>query len=462
MRPIFPPPHFAEIPSECALFPRPRVGLSTDLYSPPFEDLLEVLSDGPAPEYLELFRGRTSDLSEARRRIPAEIPLAYHGDCLWYTQAEFPSDPAYREEIQRARGHMEALESPWMIHECAQKTMEGYAFGLYAPPLLTLEGALAARRGALHLLENLGGRLLLVETPPFPPHPPGPLDLGEFFHLLTRETPLGVGLDLGHCLTYLSVAGCSATPSSLVEWLRNSFPLDRVVEIHVGGLAARTLPAPKPPLQAPFQALIDDHTEAVPDLLFECLESVLRDLALPSLAGVALEVDNKALCTIAREFSRFHEIVVRTARPGGRPLPPSPPAPPIPLTPEAESRLRGGYRALGRSMAGSPDSPYARCLYAEEIWSFGGAMPAILPETLSLLEQRGVDPRSSFVSYFNLHPRSLLRPMDFLEIKLLRISEWIETLARERGPSFDPVRAAAEKEVRLLMDAQTQYNGDPL
>ena len=89
-------------------------------------------------------------------------------------------------------------------------------------------------------------------------------------------------------------------------------------------------------------------------------------------------------------------------------------------------------------------------------------MPAILPETLSLLEQRGVDPRSSFVSYFNLHPRSLLRPMDFLEIKLLRISEWIETLARERGPSFDPVRAAAEKEVRLLMDAQTQYNGDPL
>ena len=430
------------------------MGLSTDLYSPPLEDLLDVLSSGPAPEYLELFRGRTSDLAEARRRIPAGIPLTYHGDCLWYTQAEFPFDPAYREEMQRARAHLEALDSPWMIHECAQKTMEGYAFGLYAPPLLTREGALAARRGALHLQENLGGRLLLVETPPFPPHPTGPMDLGEFFHLLTCDTPLGVGLDLGHCLTYLMVAGRPATPSSLVEWLRSSFPLGRVVEIHVGGLTTRNF--------STLQALVDDHAETVPDLLFDCLESVLRELPLPSLAGIALEVDNKALGTIAREFARFHEIVLREARPGGRPLPPPSLAPPVALTPEVEARLRSGYRALGLSLSGSSDSPYARSLYGDEIWFFGGAMSAIIPETLALLEQRGIDARSSFVSYFNTHPRSLLKPMDFLEIKLLRVSEWIETLCSKSGPSFAPVRAAAEKEVRLLLDAQTQYNGDPL
>ena len=89
-------------------------------------------------------------------------------------------------------------------------------------------------------------------------------------------------------------------------------------------------------------------------------------------------------------------------------------------------------------------------------------MSAIIPETLALLEQRGVDARSSFVSYFNTRPRSLLKPMDFLEIKLLRVSEWIETLSEELGSSFASVRAAAEKEVRLLLDAQTQYNGDPL
>ncbi len=436
----------------CSL--RPRVGLSTDLYSPPLENLLEVLADGPSPEYIELFRGRTEDLKEARQIIPPNIPLTYHGDCLWYTQADFPADPASREEMLRARRHLDALESPWMIHECAQKSMEGYAFGLYAPPLLTRDGALAARRGALHLLDNLEGRLLLVETPPFPPHPPGPMDLGDFFHLLTRETPLGIGLDIGHVLTYLFITRRPATPASLVEWLKSSFPLERVVEIHVGGLAKRTLPT--------LETLIDDHAESVPDFLFDCLESVLRDLSLPSLAGVALEVDNKAPATIAREFGRFHGIVLRTAREGRRPLPASSPSPPDALSPAVENRLREGYRQLARSMSGSSDSPYAEFLYGEEIWTFGGAMKDLLPETLALLDMRGIDARSSFVSFFNRHPRSLLRPMDFLDIKLLRVLEWIDALSLEQGSSFDPVREAAQKEVLLLQDAQTQYNGDPL
>lgn len=89
-------------------------------------------------------------------------------------------------------------------------------------------------------------------------------------------------------------------------------------------------------------------------------------------------------------------------------------------------------------------------------------MKDLLPETLALLDMRGIDARSSFVSFFNRHPRSLLRPMDFLDIKLLRVLEWIDALSLEQGSSFDPVREAAQKEVLLLQDAQTQYNGDPL
>ena len=434
--------------------PRPRAGLSTDLYCPPLPDLLERLSHGPPVEYLELFRGRTCDLEEARRSIPEEIPLAYHGDCLWYTQADFASNPAYREEERRARGHMEALGSPWMIHECAQKAMEGFAFGLYAPPLLTEEGVTAARFGALHLQGQMGGRLLLLETPPFPPHPPGPMDLGDFFHRLTLNTPLGIGLDLGHCLTYLGVSGYPVTPESLVKWLKEGFPLERVVEIHVGGLARRRVPG--------GSFLIDDHSEPVPDLLFDCLEATLGELSLPALAGVALEVDNKGLPQISREFQRFAMIVDRKARPGGAPLPPASQDSPTPLDPEVETRLRSKYRKLARELSESPDSPYRRHVYPEEIWLFGGAMPDLFPETLALLEGKGIDARTSFVTFFNSHPRSLSAPMDFLEIKLLRALEWIDILSRGRETDLDIAREVARKEAHPILSDQSLFNGDPL
>jgi len=433
---------------------RPRAGLSTDLYCPPLPDLLEVLAEGPPVEYIELFRGRTSDLEEARRMIPEDIPVAYHGDCLWYTQADFTANPGFCEEIRRARGHLEVLGAPWMIHECAQKTMEGYSFGLYAPPLLSEEGAAVARQGALHLQNHMGGRLLLVETPPFPPHPPGPMDLGEFFRRLTRNTSLGIGLDLGHCITYLSASGHPITPELLVQWLQNTFPLERVVEIHVGGLASRILSG--------GPALIDDHMEPVPDLLFDSLEAVLETLPLPALSGVALEVDNKALPLIAREFKRFALIVDQRARPGGSPLPPAFPEPENPLSPHAEARLRRGYVRLARDLAGSSDSSYSRQLYPDEIWSFGGAMPDLLPETLSLLMARGIDARTSFASFFNSRPRSLLQSMDFLEIKLLRVLEWIDLLSVGRESDFAPVRETANREASILLSAQSLFNGDPL
>ena len=453
--------HFSRFPfplippvDQAGRSPRPRAGLSTDLYSPPLTDLLEWLSHGPPVEYLELFRGRTCDLEEARRSIPEGIPLVYHGDCLWYTQADFTSNPAYREEERRARAHMEALGSPWMIHECAQKAMEGFAFGLYAPPHLSEEGVTAARLGALHLQGQMEGRLLLVETPPFPPHPPGPMDLGDFFQRLTCNTPLGIGLDLGHCLTYLGVCGNPVTPASLLKWLKEGFPLERVVEIHVGGLAWKRVPG--------GFFLIDDHSETVPDILFDCLEAVLEELPLPALAGVALEVDNKELPQISLEFQRFARIVDRKGRPGGAPLPPTSPDSPSPLDPEFENRLRGKYRELARELSESQNSPYRAYFYPEEIWLFGGAMPDLFPKTLALLEKEGVDARTSFVTFFNSHPRSLSSSMDFLEIKILRALEWIDILSRGRETDLDMIREVARKEAHLILSAHSLFNGDPL
>lgn len=447
---------------------RPLVGLSTDLYFPPLEDLLSLLS-GSLPEYIELFRGRTIDLSRARSFVPSRLPLMYHGDCLWYTQPDFPFSPAYREEIRRANLHMDALGSPWMIHECAQKTIEGYAFGLYAPPLLSREGAIVARNGALSLQEALEGRLLLVETPPFPPHPVGEMDLGEFFHIMTRETGLGIGLDIGHCLTYLEASGGKAEPGSLIDWL-GGFPLERVVEIHVGGLFRR--------LAARGSFLFDDHSREIPDLLFESLEGVLRSHSMPGLRGVALEVDNKEPNLIAGEFARFREVVERIFESDLSPRAPRVSARENPEVPspfvwtreegpredDLLGRVREGYRSLARDLAENPRSSYTRTLYPEEIWQFGGAMPDLFPETLALLEQEGIPVRESFIDFFNRSPQSETTSYDYLKIKIRRTLDWVEFLTGSSPGVLkgEFVLSVARREALLLDAAQEQFNGDPV
>jgi hypothetical protein len=359
---------------------------------------------------------------------------------------------------------MDAIDSPWMIHECAQKTMEGYAFGLYAPPLLTWEGALVARQGALALESSLNGRILLVETPPFPPHPTGPLDLATFFRIVTHDSRLGIGLDIGHCLTYLAVSGKRPDPQSLVAWLKE-FPLERVVEIHVGGLITTLVEGE--------ECLIDDHAREVPDLLFDSLEAVGRSLSFPNLKGVALEVDNKTLPVIAREFPRFRTIALSSFPERQTTASCSPVFPPVQLPgnsrrgPEGSDvclSARKGYETLAHGLMEKGLSPYATSLYPLEVWNFGGSMPDMFPETLSLLEKKGIAVKENFVDFFNRHPRSETTPFDYLKIKVRRTLEWVDTLTEHLPDpdTFLTLRAIAEKEAGLLIRAQEQFNGDPL
>lgn len=429
---------------------RPLAGLSTDLYFPPLSQLWESLAARP-PDYMEIFRGRTLDLQEARKCLPDTLPLTYHGDCLWYTQPNYTTDPAFRDEEQRAIRHMDALESPWMIHECAQKSMEGFDFGLYAPPLLSLEGAVVAREGAMALAQALGDRLLLLETPPFPPHPPGDMDLRSFFRTLTEDSPLAIGLDLGHCLTYLAASDHPVNIETALEWLEG-FPLDRVVEIHVGGMHFLPLEGGAWP--------IDDHASPLPDLLFELLEQLLSRLPLPALQGVALEVDNKEARLASEEFFRFRTIVNSHSRRGGAPLP-SAKRKDCRFPNSVRDIAHSQYARLARALSGDSDSPYSRFLYPKEIWEFGGHMEELFPETLSSLSQAGIDVRKSFVDFFNRDSHGSSPGQDFLEVKIRRTGEWIEHLANSGHKLPSSVRDIHHREARLLLHAQHLYNGDP-
>ena len=443
-------------------------GLSTDLYFPPMDDLLNTLEKhNLRPDFVEVFRGRTQDLRHAREHIiPPAMSMTYHGDALWYSDPSFQDNPAYRRETCRANRHLDATASPWMIHECARKVVSGRTFGYYVPPVLEPSVAQVIRLNALLLASRLEGRALLIEIPPFPFFSLGQLPCGEFFRLILEGTPLGMGLDIGHALTAFFLEQTLFSPTRFSNWIRDTFPLEHIVEIHVGGLFS--LKGTSPP------AFWDDHRVPVPALLWECFEAVLATCHFPSLKAVALEVDNKDISSIVPEFEIFRDMVRRLwtpDRPFKTPLPEN-------ACPEKKCLDACGVEALdlllletlmeGKSPApektrGNP-SLYRERIYADEIWEFGGHLPDIFPRTIGLVARFIADPRQGFVSFFHQVAWTDRDPYDYLRAKSVVVRMWVEHLVQAKhihGEAAEHVLETVREEAEQILFDQNAVNGDP-
>jgi len=455
-----------------------KIGISTDLYFPPINDLYlsftdnaEATSNSPLPDYIEIFRGRTVDLKKAREEtISMEIPLSYHGDALWYTQPTFRAQPATRQEVIRANAHMDALNSKWMIHECAHKSFGGRTFGTYLPPLFSKESGNLIRENALWLMEEIQGRQLIVEIPPFPFFLAGSMHPGDFFNNILRGTSLGLGLDIGHLLTLMETIGIKAEPEAIHSWINDHLPLEQIMEVHMGGLSLFK--------NNETSLHQDNHTEPIPQLLWESLEAICRFCPMANLKGMALEVDNKEINIIIPEFQKFYRLIQGAETPiepfylSPRELPRS-----RSLEEHAQSTvvLEREYQKLSAYLSGQTPSPpctiqgfpniYINLIYPDEIWTFGGEIKAIFPDTLKLIQPFIKDPQQSFVQYFHRDLLSEIFPFDFLVVKSLKFKEWISEIVSTGvlPPEVkEVVIQAAIAEVKSILDDQSLINGDDL
>ncbi len=453
-----------------------KIGISTDLYFPPIHDLYQSMTDtgdrssnSHIPEYIEIFRGRTVDLKQAREEtIPEEIPLRYHGDALWYTQPVFRAQPATRQEIVRANAHMDALGSSWMIHECAHKSFGGRTFGTYLPPLLSRESANLIRENTLWLMEQMEGRQLIVEIPPFPFFLAGSMHPGDFFNTIVKGTDLGLGLDIGHVLTLIEAAGIKPQPETIHEWISDHLPLDHVMEVHMGGLSTFR--------EKSASLYQDDHTAPIPPILWESLEAVCRFCPMVNLKGMALEVDNKEIGVIIPEFRKFHDLI-ESSRISSVPfyLSPRERQEHMPAGERSQDMilLEKDYQTLSEYLSGqNPDPPvfirgypniYRNSVYPHEVWSFGGAIEAVFPDTMKIIRPLLKDPQRSFVQYFHRDLLSEIFPFDFLVFKSMKFREWIGEIA---GALPEEMQEAAiktsEKELNRILSDQLFINGDDL
>ena len=285
--------------------PAQGMGLSVDVYSPDLFELVNRFRERRLqPGYLEIFKATTTALTKVRQAVP-DLPLAYHGEGLWITQPDVQASPFFQQDLGEMVMHLNSIQSLWLNHECAIKQMGGYSFGTYVPPLYTPISAQVVA-GNIAMVQQAMDRqsaradgtapLFLLEMPPLTYFAAGTIPIPDFFRLVTASTPCGLVLDIGHLWTvyrYTAVCRRVSLERFVAEFLA-AFPLERVVEIHVAGLACHES-AGQPKGGERLPEWIDAHAAPIPLILFTMLEQVLAHPNLVNLRAVALEVDTKQI-----------------------------------------------------------------------------------------------------------------------------------------------------------------------
>lgn len=474
-----------------ARIPVQGIGLSVDIYSPDLVSLLANLTRRQVlPMYLEVFHATSSALAAVRHHT--DLPLTYHGEGLWVTQPGAESDSLFQAEARALASHLVLLRSAWSNHECATKHIAGYSFGTYLPPLYTGASAdIVAKNIRMvqaifdqqAILRGGGSPLFLLEMPPLTFFVAGTLSIPAYFRRVTDHVACGLVLDVGHLWTVYRYSGAWRR-QSLVEFVDeflSEFPVERVVEIHVAGLAVHeSLAGEGAVLDRSGANLLppwtDAHAAPIPPVLFTMLDQILQCGRLKQLRGVALEVDTKAVDLIADELaeflSRYKNVFAQAVQRGLVTAVSSSLLTTSQASTEDNVLLQTGSLAedydryaqvvSGRAEPAGPDWTAPMACFEEldwyrtkylpyEIMRWGGDIEAMFPETCQRLEELHIV-FADFVPHWFRLPHPVTRAYDFFEVKIDRFVEFVS----ERAPDLDLLVQREATEMRQAYQAANE------
>lgn len=464
--------------ARAARIPVHGIGLSVDVFSPDLLELHQALkSAGSPPDYLEIFQSPTRELARVRAALPG-VPLAYHAEGLWLIDPAMRSATPWRQAVETIARHAEAVGAGWANHECAGKQLGGYSFGTYLPPLLTDAAAKAVAANAVRAQKSLDEwfarkdrpdavPLLLLELPPLTYFGFGDLPVSEFFARIVERASCGLVLDIGHLWAHWRYRERRRfrSPEAFAAEFLATFPLDRIVQIHLAGLGVHD--QDKSLTRLPYW--IDRHDAPVPGVLFDLLRQVLGHPGLTALKGIALEVDTKAVPVIVEEFGRLREDPACRQALERAGIPPAA-GPTFFPSRDADVTLTQLYAVYARVVSGQEDvertalAPFAEGVDSEglhryiaqylphEIFCWGGDLAELFPASWESLEKRGVTV-TDFVRFWFRQARPVADPYDFFYLKLER---WVEFV----GEVAPDLLEKATREAGILRASHAELNND--
>lgn len=277
----------------------PAIGIAYSDYVPTF------LNDHPdAVDYVEMpFELLHHNPSVAE--IQLRKPLILH--CASLSMAGFV--PPDDETVESVKHWTDKTETPWLGEHLAFITAEreqanapetrsagdAYDIGYSVNPPANA----ASLRQVLHALEiyqeRLGVSILLENSPVYFVPPGSTMTQFEFLREICSRSSAQLLLDL----THFYITACTFGLDPRTEIL--SLPVDRVVEVHLSGVA--------------WQDGIywDDHTRPAPEIVFELLGLVLEK---SQLRAVTLEYNWSVRfprTTLLQEIARTREVLAKAA-----------------------------------------------------------------------------------------------------------------------------------------------------
>ena len=159
------------------------------------------------------------------------------------------------------------------------------------PPVLSRESALEMAQ-AVDRIQSETGMACLPENPPSTVFM-GDLHLLEYFALVSEKAECPLVLDCAHLAVYQRLHGHEPTTGL------DSFPLDRVLEIHVAGGALRNTEG--------FEWVEDDHNPEPLDDTWAIVDAVVAGAS--NLKAAVFECEKNSLEQVLPNFERLHDVL---------------------------------------------------------------------------------------------------------------------------------------------------------
>jgi hypothetical protein len=207
----------------------------------------EILASGDLIGHLSMADPPAAD-DVAFPRVREKFPLLLH-DYLGQL-----SDPMSEEALARARRLQEMYQGPWVAEhfQCLHTQDGGCTLDYVFPPLYTEEFLARFVANACILRQAVGAELVMENIPGFFSLEHAQMTESEWLRRFFEESGCGFLIDIPHLWLAAHYAGRDAR-----KYI-GEFPLEKVVEIHVGGVEDDPdLGGPWVAPQAPTQEILD-------------------------------------------------------------------------------------------------------------------------------------------------------------------------------------------------------------